>query len=119
MLDTIASDGVRDLGSFELWEASLERSRHRRHIFEDIRRRRRRQRGASVVLTAGLLAPTASPALAAATVGDPESAGGPDNPTAVTAAADGASLLGVRSRGATVASMQAKLRGTLPSILVD
>src|SRR4051812_46892766 len=112
---------VRDLGSHELWEASLERSRHRRRLFEDIRRRRNRQRGASVVLSAGLLGPTASPALAAAAMGGQAGAddGGTDNATALTAASQGAQLVGFGSRGPAVAAVQSKLRSTLPSILVD
>src|SRR4051812_14776822 len=111
---------VRDLGSNELWEASLERSRHRRRFFEDVRRRRNWQRGASVVLSAGLLGPTASPALAAATMGGQNASdGGTGTPNALTAAAEGAQLLGLGSRGPAVAAVQSKLRSTLPSILVD
>src|SRR4051794_12706408 len=110
---------VRDLGSNELWQASLERSRHRRQLFEDIRRRRNRQRGASIVLSAGLLGPTASPALAAATMdGQSANADGTGNPNALTAAAQGAQLVGFGSRGPSVAAVQSKLRSTLPSILV-
>src|SRR4051794_30145813 len=111
---------VRDLGSNELWEASLERSRHRRRLFEDIRRRRNRQRGASVVLSAGLLGPTTAPALAAATMaGQGANEGGTGNANALTAAAQGAQLVGFGSRGSAVAAVQSKLRSTLPSILVD
>src|SRR3954451_13758184 len=45
----------RDLGSFELWHHSLERSRKRRMLAVDGRRRVGRQRKASTAMTAAML----------------------------------------------------------------
>ena len=45
----------RDLGSFELWQHTLERSRKRRMLAVDGRRRVGRQRKASTAMTAAML----------------------------------------------------------------
>src|SRR3954452_17928595 len=58
----------RDLGSSDLWDASLQRSRHRRELAELTRKHAPRRKGASVALSAAVVAAPAAPAVAA-TVG--------------------------------------------------
>ena len=111
---------ARDLGVSELWEASLLRSRHRREIFDDIRKRRTRRKAGSLALSASMLGGTVAPAIAAATT----STGTADGRHGEANAADrrrprAPSSSSVGSTGSTVASVQAKLRSTLPGIWVD
>jgi len=61
---------VRDLGSAELWERSLARSRQRRKLADLGRRARRRRQSASLAVSAALAAgPVIPPAVAAADSG--------------------------------------------------
>src|SRR6478752_428134 len=110
---------ARDLGSSELWEASLLRSRHRREIFEDVRKRRTRRTAGSLALSASMLGGTIAPAIAAATTNTGTGDTTTEQANALTAGAQGAQLLSVGSTGGAVASVQAKLRPTMPGIWVD
>jgi len=49
----LGSSVARDLGSVDLWERSLARSRHRRRLAELGRRARRRRKSASLAISAG------------------------------------------------------------------
>ena len=51
----------RDLSSPELWERSLERSRYRRALLPDGRRRQNRRKGISAAMAAATMAGPASP----------------------------------------------------------
>jgi hypothetical protein len=54
----------RDLATHELWERSLERSRHRRRLREASRRSVARRKGASLATASALLATPVAPVFA-------------------------------------------------------
>ena len=64
-MDTYARTG-RDLGSPELWRRSLLRSRHRRHIADIDRRHKPRRKGATMAISAAMLAAPIAPSLTTA-----------------------------------------------------
>jgi hypothetical protein len=57
---------TRDLASFELWERSLERSRHRRVLAEAARKQLARRKTASVAMSAAVATAPMAPGIAAA-----------------------------------------------------
>ena len=120
MSDNTTVHGVhaRDLSSHELWEASLLRSRHRREIFHDVRKRRTRRTAGSIAASASMLGGTAAPAIAAAATGV-GSATDTAQSSGLAGAVQGARLLTEGANGPTVASVQAKLRAVMPGIWVD
>ncbi len=110
-------DETRDLGSLELWERSLKRSRHRRRIAEINRRSRRRRKGTSVAVTAAM---AAGPVLPTATaVADSGSVAGSANqidPGAHDALSGSARHVVLRygSTGRLVAAAQMRLNAVVP-----
>jgi peptidoglycan hydrolase-like protein with peptidoglycan-binding domain len=105
----------RDLGSVDLWEKSLYRSRQRRRLTEVGRKSRRRRKSASLATTAALVAvPVVPQTLAAADVpgSNPSVAGAVDGKT-LSAAAQRI-VLQEGSQGGLVTALQTRLNEVLP-----
>ena len=99
---------MRDLASPGPWERSLERSRHRRAITPEARRRQSRRRRASTALTALMVAGPAGQVLAANGPAPKERAAGPD-PVTGTVDSGAVGLLRAGSTGAAVEAIQERL----------
>jgi peptidoglycan hydrolase-like protein with peptidoglycan-binding domain len=105
----------RDLGSVDVWERSLYRSRQRRRLTEVGRKSRRRRKSASLATTAALVAiPVVPQTLAAADVpgSNPSVAGAVDGKT-LSAAAQRV-VLQEGSQGGLVTALQTRLNEVLP-----
>jgi len=107
----------RDLGSIELWERSLTRSRQRRRLTEVGRRARRRRKSASLAAGAALVAAPVVPritATAAAASGARSSASIDAQSGDQLRAVVSRVLLRVGSEGSLVAAAQRRLNEVLP-----
>ena len=104
----------RDLASELLWHRSLARSRQRRRLAEDTRRRAPRRKGAALTVTAAMVVGPAAPTLAGATSGNERGTAGqttPPNPV----------LLHFGDTGNGVAALQKQLNRVVPHthLIVD
>src|SRR5204862_1093532 len=70
----------RDLASEQLWYRSLARSRQRRRLAEDTRRRAPRRKGAALTVTAAMVVGPAAPTLAGAASGNERGTAGQTTP---------------------------------------
>ncbi len=108
---------ARDLGSVDLWDRSLARSRQRRRLAELGRRARRRRKSASLAVSAAIAAgPVIPPAVAAADAGSGTTAAGSTdlgNDGLLQASARHV-VLRMGSSGALVAAAQRRLDEVLP-----
>src|SRR4051794_863782 len=79
----IISDSHRDLSSADLWATSLQRSQHRRELAAISRKHAPRRKGASLALSAAVVAAPAAPAMGAAGAGSSQgrAAGATDAPS--------------------------------------
>ena len=104
----------RDLATHELWERSLERSRHRRRLREASRRSVARRKGASLATASALLATPVAPVFAGggAKTAHAAAPSGPSTGDVSALAAKGGStqLLRYGDVGDAVASVQRQLR---------
>jgi len=97
----------RDLASEQLWHRSLARSRQRRRLAEDMRRRAPRRKGAALTVTAAMVVGPAAPTLAGA-------ASGNERGTAGQAAPGDPVLLHFGDTGNGVAALQQQLNKLVP-----
>ncbi|HLY49351.1 MAG TPA: peptidoglycan-binding protein, partial [Solirubrobacteraceae bacterium] len=105
----------RDLGSVELWERSLARSRQRRRLLELNRRNRRRRKTISVAVTASVAGgPVLPPAVAAAESGPGVTTAAGIEPGAPSQTGSSRVVLEVGSQGPLVAALQRRLNEVLP-----
>jgi murein DD-endopeptidase MepM/ murein hydrolase activator NlpD len=115
------SQPVRDLGSVELWQRSLARSRQRRRLMEIGRRARRRRKRVSLAVSAALAAGPVVPQSIAATEpgagADAAANTGPEDGLAATASSR--LVLEPGSQGALVAALQGRLNEVLPFAHLD
>jgi murein DD-endopeptidase MepM/ murein hydrolase activator NlpD len=108
------ADRPRDLGSAELWQRSLARSRQRRRLLELNRRHRRRRKTISVAMSASMAGgPILAPAVAAAEGGHGTAASAVDA-TAGVQAGSSKVVLELGSQGALVGAAQRRLNEVLP-----
>ncbi len=108
---TGSAASARDLGSPDLWERSLTRSRQRRRLDIIGRKSRRRRKSASLAVSAAMVAAPVLPQTTAAATADtgtpaPESVGPGSLPSHV--------VLRVGSTGPLVAAVQTRLNQLLP-----
>src|SRR5256714_3919502 len=102
----------RDLASEQLWHRSLARSRQRRRLAEDMRRRAPRRKGAALTVTAAMVVGPAAPTLAGAASGNERGTAGqttPPNPV----------LLHFGDTGNGVAALQKQLNRVVPNTHLD
>ena len=102
-----ATGDRRDLASQELWQRSLARSRHRRQLAADMRRRAPRRKGVSIAATAAMVVGPAVPRFAAAS-------SGPDSSNASAGETTAPMLLHEGDSGNGVAALQQRLNRDLP-----
>lgn len=106
---------ARDLASIELWERSIARSRHRRHLREVGRRTRRRRKGISLAMSAALAGGSVFPQA----VGVASAESGSGNVGEASGSATGQAgtfraLLQAGNQGPLVAAVQQRLNNVLP-----
>lgn len=105
----------RDLGSADLWERSLARSRQRRRLAVLNRRNRRRRKTVSLAVSASVAGgPILPTAVAAADSGSGSAAGGAGASTAAAVQSSAHVVLQVGSQGGLVAALQQRLNEVLP-----
>jgi murein DD-endopeptidase MepM/ murein hydrolase activator NlpD len=102
----------RDLASEHLWHRSLARSRQRRRLAEDTRRRAPRRKGAALTVTAAMVVGPAAPTLAGA-------ASGNERGTAGQTAPPDPVLLHFGDTGNGVAALQKQLNRVVPHTHLD
>src|SRR4030081_2070786 len=102
----------RDLASDQLWHRSLARSRQRRRLAEDTRRRAPRRKGASLAVTAAMVVGPAAPTLAGAASGNEAATTGQTTPSDPI-------LLHFGDSGNGVAALQKQLNKVVPHTHLD
>jgi peptidoglycan hydrolase-like protein with peptidoglycan-binding domain len=107
---------ARDLGSIELWEVSLARSRQRRRLTELGRRARRRRKSASLAASAALVAGPVLPRATVAAAGSGDASPGSSNTHSrgMPRVPGSRVLLRMGSEGGLVAAAQRRLNEVLP-----
>jgi murein DD-endopeptidase MepM/ murein hydrolase activator NlpD len=102
----------RDLSSEQLWHRSLARSRQRRRLADDTRRRAPRRKGASLAVTAAMVVGPAAPTLAGAASGNEAATTGQTTPSDPV-------LLHFGDTGNGVAALQKQLNKVVPHTHLD